>query len=73
RMRELAVKQKIALQNQVRALLAEFNIHGSSVKGRGGLSGAVQRTLEDADNGFSMPFRDALHATWQACLLTINR
>ncbi|MBN0988628.1 IS110 family RNA-guided transposase, partial [Amphritea pacifica] len=73
RMRELAVKQKVALQNQVRALLAEFNIHGSSAKGRGGLSGAVQRTLEDADNGFSMPFRDALHATWQACLLTINR
>ncbi|MBN0989940.1 IS110 family transposase, partial [Amphritea pacifica] len=28
RMRELAVKQKVALQNQVRALLAEFNIHG---------------------------------------------
>ncbi|WP_296055349.1 IS110 family transposase [uncultured Amphritea sp.] len=72
RMCELAVKQKVALQNQVRALLAEFNIHGSP-PAKGGLSGIVQRTLEDAENGFSMPFRDGLHATWQACLLTINR
>lgn len=71
RMRELAVKQKVALHNQVRALLAEFNIHGSPAKG--GLNGVVQLTLEDAENGFSMPFRDALHATWQACFLTINR
>lgn len=71
RMRELAVKHKVALQNQVRALLAEFNIHGSPAKG--GLNGVVERTLEDAENGYSMPFRDALHATWQACLLTITR
>ena len=70
RMRELAVKQKVALQNQVRALLAEFNIHGSA---KGGLSAVVQHVLEDAENGFGMPFRDALHASWQACLSAIDR
>lgn len=64
KMRELAVKQKVALSNQITALLLEFNIRVSPR--RGGLSGVVQSTLEDADNGFSLAFREALSATWKA-------
>lgn len=71
RMRELGVKQKVALGNQIRALLAEFNITASPAQG--GLSRAVQDTLETADNGFSMIFREALHLTWQAYLAIIER
>lgn len=71
RMRELAVKQKVALHNQLKALLAEFNIHVSSK--HGGMSGTVQRVLEDAENGFCMLFRDALHTSWQACLSAVAR
>lgn len=66
RMRELAVKQKVALRNQISALLLEFNVRISSVKG--GLNGVVQSVLEDADNGFSEHFRSALHRTWQTFL-----
>lgn len=71
RMRELAVKQKVALSNQIQALLSEFNIVPSPALG--GLTGVVQRTLEEADNGFSMAFREILHLTWQAYLNMIER
>lgn len=66
KMRELAVKQKVALTNQIKALLLEFNIRVSPRNG--GLAGVVQATLEDAENGFSMPFREALSETWQALI-----
>jgi len=71
KMRELAVKQKVALENQIRALLLEFNIRISTRNG--GLSGVVQQTLEDADNGFSNYFREALYESWQALLATVER
>jgi transposase len=70
RMRELAVKQKVAIQQQIAALLLEFNIR-VSVK-QGGLSGVVQAVLEDADNGFAFPFRQALEATWQSYLSLVD-
>ena len=70
-MRELAVRQKVALNNQIKALLLEFNIRISSRKG--GMSGVVQQVLEETDNGFSPAFREALNATWQALLDTIKR
>lgn len=66
KMRELAVKQKVALTNQIKALLLEFNIRVSPRNG--GLAGVVQATLEDAENGFSMTFREALAETWQALI-----
>ena len=31
----------------------------------GGLSGIVEGVLEDAENGFSMVFRQALSTSWQ--------
>lgn len=62
RLRELAVKQKVAIRNQLSALLLEFNIRVSPKQG--GLRGVVEGTLEDAENGFSMEFRQALHLAW---------
>lgn len=70
RMRELAVKHKVALRNQIEALLLEFNIRISSRNG--GLSGTIQGVLEDAENGFCMPFRQALSATWKLYLQTVE-
>ena len=70
RLRELAIKHKVALQNQLTALLLEFNIRVSSAKG--GLSGVIESVLEDADNNFSMPFRDALYTGWQQYLTNLE-
>ena len=70
RLRELAVKHKVALQNQLTALLLEFNIRVSSAKG--GLSGVIESVLEDADNNFSMPFRDALYTGWKQYLTNLK-
>ena len=62
RMRELTVKQKTSLNNQLSALLLEFNIRVSPRNG--GLKGAVALALEDAENGFTMIFRQALEQMW---------
>ncbi|MBN4073652.1 MAG: hypothetical protein COC05_02400 [Gammaproteobacteria bacterium] len=70
RMRELAVKPKGALRNQLEALLLEFNIRISSRNG--GLGGTIQDVLEDAENGFCMPFRQALSTTWRRYLQTVE-
>jgi transposase len=70
RMRDLAIKHKIALHRQITALLLEFNIRVSSRNG--GLKGVIQGVLENAENGFIMPFREALDATWQQYLFLID-
>lgn len=70
RMRELTVKHKVALRNQIEALLLEFNIRVSFR--RGGLGGTVQGVLEDADNGFCMQFRQALSAIWKLYLQAVE-
>ncbi|MEP7706787.1 IS110 family transposase [Paraglaciecola sp. 25GB23A] len=70
RLRELAVKHKVAMQNQIKSLLLEFNIRVSP--SQGGLSGVVQGVLEDAENGFSMIFRQALNTGWQQLQLSIE-
>ena len=70
RMRDLAIKHKIAIHRQITALLLEFNIRVSSRNG--GLNGVVQSTLENAENGFVMPFRDALDAAWQHYLFQLE-
>lgn len=62
RLRELCVKQKTASRNQLIALLLEFNIRVSTKKG--GLVGAIESTLEDAENGLTNEFREALHRAW---------
>lgn len=63
RLRELAIKQKTASSNQIKALLLEFNIRVSPRNG--GLKGVVQSTLEDGENGLSFAFREALDAAWK--------
>jgi len=74
RMRELTVKQKTALSNQLTALLLEFNIRVAPRNG--GLKGAIQSALEDAENGFTMTFRYALEQMWLQflnCVATIKK
>lgn len=71
RMRELAIKQKVATNNQIGALLLEFNIRVSNRNG--GLNGVVKATLEDASNDFSTEFRGALYETWQTYLTLVAR
>ncbi|MCK5190731.1 MAG: IS110 family transposase [Methylococcales bacterium] len=62
RLRELAIKQKTALSNQLKALLLEFNVR--VLNKNGGLKGTVELLLEDAENGFSCEFRQALDIAW---------
>lgn len=70
RLRELAIKQKTALSNQLGALLLEFNIKSSARNG--GLRGAIESTLEDAENSLSSLFRDSLKTAWEHYLLIIK-
>jgi transposase len=70
RMRELAIKQKTALSNQLGALLLEFNIRTSARNG--GLRSAIESALENAENDFSLPFRLALKTAWEQYLVIIK-
>ena len=70
RLRELAVKQKTALNNQLGSLLLEFNIRFSSRTG--GLRGAIASVLEDAENGLSSLFRAALKTAWEQYLFILK-
>lgn len=70
RLRELAVKQKVALELQLKSLLLEFNIRVSPRQG--GLSGVVKAVLEDAENGFSSLFREALQTAWEQLIQRIE-
>lgn len=70
RFRELSIKQKTATGNQLTALLLEFNIQVSNRNG--GLRGVIESTLEDAENGLSFEFREALSAAWEQYLSIIK-
>ena len=70
RLRELAIKQKTALHNQLVALLLEFNIRVATRTG--GLRGAIESTLEDAENGLSDEFRGAIERAWQQYLEVVS-
>jgi transposase len=59
RLRELAVKQQGASQKQLVSLLLELNIRISNRKG--GIICAIERVLEDAENGLSVECRAAIH------------
>lgn len=69
RLRELSVKQKTAIRNQLSALLLEFNIRTNK---KGGLRTVIESTLEDAENGLSTEFRQALHQAWLQYLEVIR-
>ena len=66
RIRELAVKQKTATKNQIKALLLEFNIRVSNRNG--GLSTTIQNLLEDAENGFTAYFRATIKTVFETYL-----
>jgi transposase len=70
RLRELAVKQKVAMELQLKSLLLEFNIRMSPRQG--GLAGVVKAVLEDAENGFSMLFREAVQTAWEQFMLRVE-
>ncbi len=70
RLRELAIKQKTALNNQLKALLLEFNIRVSNKNG--GLKGIIEGVLEDAKNGFSYEFKQALDSAWKPAILNLG-
>ena len=70
RLRELAVKQKTASSNQLKALLLEFNIRVSARNG--GLGGVIESVLENAENEFSATFKEALYTAWQHHLSIIK-
>jgi transposase len=70
RMRELAVRQKVAIAKQIDSLLLEFNIKISPRTG--GIKGTVLSVLEDAENGFSMTFREGLQIAWQFYLQALQ-
>lgn len=67
RLRNLAVKHKTALSNQLGSLLLEFNIRLSARTG--GLRHAIENVLEDGENNFSDEFRASLNAAWQQYLV----
>lgn len=59
RLRELAIKQKTALNNQIKGLLLEFNVRISNKNG--GIIVGVQSFIEDAENELSIEFRKILN------------
>ena len=63
RMRSLVVGQRTALVNQIRGLLQEFGI--VMPKGRRHVNQYLPRILEDAENGLSGLFREALHELYR--------
>jgi transposase len=63
RMRQLVVKYRTALANQIRGLLGEYGI--VIAKGIGHIPRRVPEILEDADNGLSERFRGWLVQMWE--------
>jgi transposase len=58
RMRQLAVERRTAQVNQIRGLLLEYGI--AIPKGRAQVRGTLPDILEDAENGLTWRFREAL-------------
>lgn len=58
RVRQLRMRHRTALINQIRGLLAEYGI--AIAQGPGMLRKAIPELLEDADNGLSFGFRELL-------------
>lgn len=59
RLRELAIKQRDASQNQIVALLSELNLR--IAKSRGSIIRSIEGILEDAENDLSSEFRVAIY------------
>jgi len=70
RLRELAIKQKTAISNQIKGLLLEFNVRVSTKNG--GMGGAIQAFIEDAENELSFEFREALNTAHEQYVLIVK-
>ncbi len=63
RVRQLRMKHRTALINQMRGLMAEYGI--AIAQGPGALRKAIPELLEDADNGLSFGFRELLSELYE--------
>lgn len=63
RMRQLAVEQRTAQVNQIRGLLLEYGI--DIPQGRASVRRNLPEILEDAENGLTMRFREALAVLYE--------
>ena len=75
RLRELAIKQRDATRKQIISLLLELNFR--SPNSGAGMIGKIEDILEDAENGLSAEFRQALSAAkeqfeWQVKTIAIH-
>ena len=70
RMRDLAIKQKVSINNQLIALLLEFGIRTSNKKG--GINAIVPAVLESVEYDFSYELKAALYETWQSYLTLVS-
>jgi len=70
RLRELAVKQQTAISDQIKGLLLEFNVRVSTKNG--GLRGAVQLFIEDAENALSFEFRESFNTPYEQYVLLVK-
>ena len=59
RLRELAIKQKTALSNQIKGLLLEFNVRIYNKDG--GIVAGIKAYIEDAENELTSEFRAVLN------------
>ena len=66
RLRAQRIRERTALGNQLRGLLAEYGI--VIPQGIGALKRRLPEILEDAENGLSDRFRRLLHEAWQQLL-----
>lgn len=62
-MRDLLVRQKVSMSNQLRSFLLEFGI--PLTKGDAALREAIPYVLEDADNGLTAQFRTCLKVMYE--------
>ena len=69
-MRDLLVKQKVSLSNQLRSILLDLGY--AIPQGDSQLKQSIPGILEDAENDLSIPFRSVLSCLWQRFLKTIE-
>lgn len=70
RLRELAIKQKTALNNQIKGLLLEFNVRIYNKDG--GIVAGIKAYIEDAQNELTPEFRAVLNTASQQYQLLVK-
>jgi transposase len=70
RLRELAIKQKTALSNQIKGLLLEFNVRIYNKDG--GIVAGIKTYIEDAENELTFEFRAVLNTASKQYVLLVE-